>query len=66
MLQMVLYIYKLLIVIYSLTMKPIVPVFAFQDCHSLHLKPQQLFCKQAAVLCNKFLSKTQCASNYLP
>ena len=66
MLQMVLYTYKLLIVIYSLTMKPTVPVFAFQDYRSLHLKPQQLFCKQAVVLHNKLLSKTQCASNYLP
>ena len=34
------YIYKVLIVIYSITIRPTVPVFAFQDCRSLHLKPQ--------------------------
>ena len=47
-------------------MKPTAPVFAFQDCRSLHLKPQQLFCKLAVMLCNKLLSKTQCAGDYLP
>ena len=47
-------------------MRPTVPMFAFQDCHSLHLKPQQLFCKQVVMLSNKLLSKTQCASDYLP
>ena len=62
MLQMVLFIYEPLIVTYSVTMRPDVHEFAFQDYRSLHSK-QQMFSKQTVVLCNKLFSKPQCASN---